>query len=83
MALVRDGIAEQKQFAAAALWALAANADNQIAIAQAGGIPPLVVLVRDGNDAQKSNAAGALQKLAESCADNETAIAQAKSEAGI
>ena len=83
VALVRDGNDAQKLYAAGALRNLAANADNQIAIAQAGGIPPLVVLVRDGNDAQKSNAAGALQKLAESCADNETAIAQAKSEAGI
>ena len=32
-------------------------ADNQVAIAEACGIPPLVALVRDGTDAQKAAAA--------------------------
>ena len=59
------------------------NDDNQILIAKAGGIPPLVALVRDGNAAQKDYAAGALQNLAANCADNQIAIAQAKREAGI
>ena len=58
------------------------NNDNQIPIAKAGGIPPLVALIRDGNDAQKQYAAGALQSLAVN-ADNKIAIAQAKREAGI
>ena len=65
VALICDGTDEQKHSAAFALWCLAANcADNQIAIAQAGGIPPLVALVRDGNDVQKDRAAGALGNLA-------------------
>ena len=50
---------------------------NQILIAEAGGIPPLVALVRDGNDVQKQYAALALEELAEN-ADNQILIAQAK-----
>ena len=50
----------QKQHAANALANLAVNDDNKIAIAKAGGIPPLVALIRDGNDTQKKHAAGAL-----------------------
>ena len=38
--------------------------DHRIAIAKAGGVPPLVALVRDGNDEQKESAAGALRNLA-------------------
>jgi hypothetical protein len=56
------------------------NNDNQIPIAKAGGIPPLVALIRDGNDKQKASAA--LQNLA-GCADNEVLITKAKREAGI
>ena len=67
---------------AAALLALVMNADNEIAIAKAGGIPPLVALIRDGNDAQKESAAAALSNLAGN-ADNQIAIAQAKREADI
>ena len=59
------------------------NNDNQIPIAKAGGIPPLVALVRDGNNAQKQYAAAALRNLAANCADNKVAIAKAKREAGI
>ena len=58
------------------------NNDNQIPIAKAGGIPPLVALIRDGNDAQKASAAVALGNLAR-CANNRIAIAEAKREAGI
>ena len=47
VALLRDGTDAQKQTAAAALRNLAANADNEIPIAKAGGIPPLVALVRN------------------------------------
>ena len=45
-------------------------------IRKAGGIPPLVALIRDGNDEQKHFAADALGNLAR-CADNQVAIAQA------
>ena len=58
------------------------NNDNQIPIAKAGGIPPLVALICDGHDKQKTSAALALQNLA-GCADNKVAIAKAKREAGI
>ena len=37
VALARDGTDGQKEKAAAALWYLALNADNQVAIAKAGG----------------------------------------------
>ena len=66
----------------AALAILAVNDDNEIAIAKAGGIPPLVALVRDGNDSQKHFAAGALGNLAYN-ADNRIPIEKAKREAGI
>ena len=49
-----------KTTAAGALRNLAANADNQLAISQAGGIAPLLALARDGTDEQKALAAGAL-----------------------
>jgi hypothetical protein len=37
--------------------------DNQVAIAQVGGIAPLIALVRDGTEEQKVQAAGALWQL--------------------
>ena len=40
MALARDGTDRQKEQAAEALGLLAINADNQVAIAKAGGMPP-------------------------------------------
>ena len=42
---------------------LVVNADNQAAIARAGGIEPLVALARSGTDGQKEHAAGALRNL--------------------
>ena len=48
---------------------------NQVLIARAKAILPLVELVRDGNANGKSNAAGALWNLAGN-ADNKRAIAQ-------
>ena len=48
----------------------------QVAIARAGGIPPLVALARGGSEKQKHEAAAALWKLAEN-ADNQVAIAKA------
>ena len=47
-----------------------------MAIAAAGGIPPLVALVRDGDAGGKEQAAGALRSLAVN-ADNQVAIARA------
>ena len=41
---LRSGGGRQKEQAAAALWNLADNDDNRVAIAKAGGIPPLVAL---------------------------------------
>jgi len=58
------------------LWRLAENADNQVAIAKAGGIAPLVALARDGTDGQKKYAAAALRKLAHN-AVSKVAIAKA------
>ena len=59
-----------------ALLFLAYNADNKVVITKAGGIPPLVALVRDGTALQKEHAAGALWNLAGDT-DNRVAIAQA------
>ena len=75
------GTADQKQYAVGALHTLAGNDHNKVAIAQAGGIPPLVALMRDGDDAQKQSAAGALHTLAGNDY-NKILIAQAKREAG-
>jgi len=77
VALAGDGTDEQKALAADALRNLAFGDDDvQVAIAQAGGIAPLVALARDGTAEQKTAAAGALRNLAAN-ADNQLAIAQA------
>ena len=74
---LRVGTEEQKQYAADALANLAFYNANQAAIVAAGGIPPLVALVRDGTtEYQKRNAAGALTNLASQTA-NRAAIAAA------
>ena len=77
VALICDGNAKQKLFAAESLQRLAANNDNQVLIAKAGGIPPLVVLIRDGNDEQKEFAALALRYLADNLANNQILIPEA------
>ena len=74
--LAHGGTNGQKEQAAAALGNLAFNADNQVAIAKAGGIAPLVALARDGTKKQKEWAAVALRNLARN-ADNQVAIAKA------
>ena len=51
------------------------NAANQVAIAEAGGIAPLVELVRGGSAGAKQQAAGALRNLASENAANTAAIA--------
>ncbi len=50
VALMRDGTEEQKADAAEALRNLACNDADCVSIAGAGGIAPLVALVRDGTD---------------------------------
>ena len=52
------------------------NADNQVAIAAAGGIAPLVALAGSGTPGARESAAGALWNLAVN-ADNKVAIAAA------
>ncbi|RLN32777.1 hypothetical protein BBJ28_00025592, partial [Nothophytophthora sp. Chile5] len=52
------------------------NDANRIAIAQEGGIAPLVALVRGGTDSQKENAAKALGRLADGNDANRIAITQ-------
>jgi hypothetical protein len=75
--LVR-GTDQQKQDAAHALGDLAGEGNkSRTAIAQAGGIAPLVALARDGNDKQKEYAAHALKTLAMHSADNKAAIREA------
>ena len=70
--------ANRKQAAAEALWFLAHNnAANKVAIAEAGGIPPLVALVTNGAaDGQKS-AAATLQTITADNAANCVAIVEA------
>ena len=76
LATPRNGTDEQKARAAHALWTLAFdNADN-IAISQAGGIPALVALARDGTDQQKTYATMALRHLAAN-AENNASISRA------
>jgi len=74
VALLESGDAAGKANAAGALNKLACNADNQIAIAQAGAIPHLVALVESGDAAGRANAVGALKILAFNNADNQIAI---------
>ena len=87
--LTLSGSAVAKQNAAAALWTLALNDDNKVAIAQAGGnandqaaiaqaggIVTLVELTRSGGAAAKEQAAGALWVLTRN-ATNSVAIARA------
>ena len=73
---LRTGDDAAKGQAALALRDLAANnAANKVAIAEAGGIAPLVALARDGTEAQKEEAAAALAVLAVNDA-NKAAIAR-------
>ena len=73
--LAREG-RRKKEHAARALTNLAVNADNQVAIAAAGAIPPLVALLREGSAEGRAKAAGALGVLALDD-DNQWAIIEA------
>ncbi|KAK7230396.1 ubiquitin-protein transferase [Aureococcus anophagefferens] len=74
---LREGDDADKAVAARALHKTAHNSDaNRVLIAEAGGIPPLVELVRDGSAEAKQVAMGTLENLA--CNDaNKVAIAEA------
>ena len=62
--LARSGTPQARGMAAGALYILAANnADNRVAIAQAGAIPVLVELTRSGTPVAREQAAGALWSL--------------------
>ena len=76
VALARNGTDDQKARAAHALWKVARDDDDKVAISQAGGITPLVALARDGTDEQKTYATGALRHLAVN-ADNNVSISRA------
>ena len=76
VAQMQLGNDDAKAEAAGALWDLAANADNQVAIAkEEGALAALVALLREGSAVGKEYAAGALMNLAVS-ADNQVAIAK-------
>ena len=67
----------EAEAAALALWKLARNAQNNVFIAKAGAIPPLVAILQKGTDIAKENAAGALWDLAENNENNKVSIAKA------
>ena len=78
VALVRDGNAPGKSFAALALANLSeSNPANQAAIAAVGGITLLVALLRHANADGKRSAASALANLSDGNAANQAAIAAA------
>ena len=65
-----------KERAASALWHLSVDAGNQLAIAKAGGIGPLVQLLDDGTEQAAVYAAEALDRLARNNADIQTQVAK-------
>jgi hypothetical protein len=76
VALLQSGSDDAKAEAAAALWGLAVNADNKVAIAkEEGALAALVALLREGSVVGKENAAAALWSLAAN-ANNKVAIAR-------
>ena len=75
--LLRDGSAEGKLEAAAALGNLACNDDNQVLIAEAHGVPPLVDLLRAGSVEDQRQAARALHNISYNNDGNAIAIAAA------
>ena len=63
-----------KEKASGALWNLAVNVENREEIARAGGIQPLVAVLRSGTDVAQEKAAAALKNLATSNANNQMEI---------
>ena len=56
VALAGSGMPGARKASAGALWSLAKNADNKVAIAAAGGIAPLVALAGSGGVARWARA---------------------------
>jgi len=77
IAELKQGTNGQKEKAARVLGTLASNEVNQITIAKAGGIAPLVTIVQSGNARQKKEAAAALWNLAANNDNNKISIAKA------
>lgn len=65
-----------KEKAASALWHLALDPDNQVAIASNGGIKPLVNLLADGTENGQKFASDALTRLATNNQENQAQIAK-------
>lgn len=74
--LAESGTPGGKEKAAAALWHLALDPDNQELIASKDGIKPLVGLLADGNEAAQHHASDALTRLATNHAENQAQIAK-------
>ena len=65
-----------KERAASALWHLSVDAVNQVTIAKAGGIAPLVQLLDDGTEQAHVHAIAALTRLSNENPDNQAQIAK-------
>ena len=77
---LREGDDAAKAEAAQALWmwgGVPGNAANRAAIGEAGGIPPLVELLRDGSIAAKTAAARALGNLVHAIDNNKVLLVEA------
>jgi len=72
---LRHGVSRTS--AAAVLRGLAVYSYAKVAIAEAGGIPPLVQLLRDGSEDAKVETAAALRNLTHGSDANKVAIAEA------
>jgi len=75
--LLRHGNQREKEIAACALHRLSAHEKNRSVIAQKGGIPPLLDLIRNGTALQKNQAAAAIAGLAVRNDSNKLLIARA------
>lgn len=56
------------------MWNLSANEDNQVTIANAGGIVPLIRVLVTGSETAKEQAAGALRILSKNSANKLTIV---------
>ena len=65
-----------REKAGAALWHLALNADNQVAIASNSGINPLVKMLAEGTPQAQKHASDALTRLAIDNPENQSQIAK-------
>jgi hypothetical protein len=74
--LLSSGNTQARENAAGALWHMALDPLNQLAIAKANGIAPLVTILDDGTRAAHKHASDALARLAINNADNQAQIAK-------